>query len=278
MKENNISKIKLTPAEMLTQAPKTWISVLIATLILVMLLAWSSSAVGHTAVSGGNGFQIAKNIFKGLVNPDKNLLFNFTKRGVAYLLFETMCIAFAGTLVGAVIAIPIAFLSAKNIVPKPIAWLFRVLCMAIRTIPAFIYGLMFIMVTGPGPFAGLMTMAFCSIGMLAKMFIETIEDLDRGILESLDASGCNTFEKIRYGVIPQLMPSFSSTVIYRFDMNLRDATVLGLVGAGGIGFPLVTAMSSYRWSEVGAILIGLIILVLIVEWMSNKIRTKLMRG
>ena len=103
-------------------------------------------------------------------------------------------------------------------------------------------------------------MSLCSIGMVSKMFIESIEDLDKRILESLDAAGCTTFQKIRYGILPQLTADFTSTIIYRFDMNLRDATVLGLVGAGGIGAPLIFAMSSYRWNEVGAILLGLIVL------------------
>ena len=87
-----------------------------------------------------------------------------------------------------------------------------------------------------------------------------------------------SFQKIRYGILPQLTADFTSTIIYRFDMNLRDATVLGLVGAGGIGAPLIFAMSSYRWNEVGAILLGLIVLVLIIEWISAKIRVKLARG
>ncbi len=85
---------------------------------------------------------------------------------------------------------------------------------------------------------------------------------------------CNS----RYGILPQLTADFTSTIIYRFDMNLRDATVLGLVGAGGIGAPLIFAMSSYRWNEVGAILLGLIVLVLIIEWISARIRVKLARG
>ena len=173
---------------------------------------------------------------------------------------------------------PLSFISASNLVPKPVALIGRVLIAAIRTIPAFVYGLMFIRVTGPGPFAGLLTMSLCSIGMVSKMFIECIEGLDKRILESLDAAGCTTFQKIRYGILPQLFPDFMSTLIYRFDMNLRDATVLGLVGAGGIGAPLIFAMSSYRWNQVGAILVGLIILVLIIEWISSKIRTKLTRG
>ena len=137
---------------------------------------------------------------------------------------------------------------------------------------------MFIPVTGPGAFAGLLTMSLCSVGMVSKMYIEAIEDLDVRVLESLDAAACTTWQKIRYGILPQLMPNVASTAIYRFDINLRDATVLGLVGAGGIGAPLIFAMNSYRWEEAGSILAGLIVLVLIVEWISTKIRVKLARG
>lgn len=258
------------------EAPKTWYGKIVIGLILAALIAWSSSTVSFHIEEGGG--KIAANILSGLFHPDTDLLFDFSTSGVAYLLLETMCIAFLGTIVGAIFSIPLSFLAASNIMPKPIAFIFRVLIMAIRTMPAFIYGLMFIRVTGPGAFTGLMTMSVCSIGMISKMFIESIEDLDTKILESLDAAGCTTFQKIRYGILPQLHPDFMSTLIYRFDMNLRDATVLGLVGAGGIGAPLIFAMNSYRWKEVGAILCGLIILILIIEVISTKIRVKLARG
>lgn len=271
----NIKDIKIK--EQLKREPKTWIFQVVAALIFVVLIAWSSGTVKFTGFAEG-GTDIAKNIIGGIFKPDTELLFNLTKQGVLYLLLETICIAFLGTIVGAILAIPIAFLSATNIVPKPIALIGRLIIMAIRTIPAFVYGLMFIRVTGPGPFAGLLTMSLCSIGMVSKMYIESIEDIDVRILESLDACGCTTFQKIRYGILPQLMPDFTSTIIYRFDMNLRDATVLGLVGAGGIGAPLIFAMNAYRWNEVGAILTGLIILVLMIEWVSGKIRIKLARG
>ena len=270
-------EIKLTPAETLSKEPRKWIATLLIILICVLLTAWSGSALESNS-TGGSGLSVAKGIVLGILHPTTDILFTLGRNGVPYLLLETMCIAFLGTLVGAVISIPLAFLGAGNIVPKPIAVIFRVLVMAIRTVPSFVYGLMFIMVTGPGAFAGLLTMSVCSIGMLSKMFIETIEDLDKGILESLSAAGCSVFDKIRYGIIPPLMPSFTSTLMYRFDMNLRDATVLGIVGAGGIGAPLIFAMNSYRWNDVGAILLGLVILVLIVEWCSSRLRTVLMRG
>ncbi len=249
----------------------------LVTLCIVIILLWSSTAIDTSNMSA-SGFAIAKNILAGIANPDLDLLFAPGTSGVGYLLLETICIAFLGTIVGAVIALPLSFLGASNIVPKPIAWVSRTFVMAVRTIPTFIYGLMFIRVSGPGAFAGLMTMGVCSVGMVSKMYIETIEDLDIRILESLDAAGCNTFQKIRYGVLPQLMPDFASTMIYRFDMNLRDATVLGLVGAGGIGAPLIFAMNTSKWNQVGSILIGLMVLVLIVEAISSRIRTKLTRG
>ena len=239
------------------QRPRRWVFELVVAVVVVALLIWSGSAV-ETAGTTQSGAKIAWNILAGI--------------------FQTICIAFLGTIVGAIISVPLAFLSASNLTPKPVAFVGRIIIMAVRTIPAFVYGLMFIRVTGPGAFAGLLTMSLCSVGMVSKMYIESIEDLDVRVLESLDAAGCTTWQKIRYGILPQLMPNFASTAIYRFDINLRDATVLGLVGAGGIGAPLIFAMNAYRWEEAGAILAGLIVLVLIVEWISTKIRVKLARG
>ncbi|WP_418667912.1 phosphonate ABC transporter, permease protein PhnE [Allofournierella sp.] len=259
------------------QRPRKWVFELCTALVVAALLVWSCTAL-ETSGTTQSGSKIALNILSGIFHPDTRLLFSFTTQGVPYLLLETICIAFLGTVVGAVISIPLAFLSASNLTPRPVAFLGRMIIMAVRTVPAFVYGLMFIRVTGPGAFAGLLTMSLCSVGMVSKMYIEAIEDLDVRVLESLDAAGCTSWQKIRYGILPQLLPNFASTAIYRFDINLRDATVLGLVGAGGIGAPLIFAMNSYRWNEAGAILAGLIVLVLIVEWISTKIRVKLARG
>ena len=247
------------------------------TILVVALLVWSSTTVGEVSVTK-NGSSIAANIIKGIFSPNTEILFNLTKQSVPYLLLETIAIAFLGTLVGAVFSLPIAFLASQKIMPMPIVVIVRLFVVAIRTIPSFVYGLMFIRVTGPGAFAGLMTLSVTSIGMLTKLFNETIDDIDTNILEAMEASGCNTFEKIRCGILPQLGSSLLSTLIFRFDMNLRDATILGLVGAGGIGAPLIFAMSAYRWNEVGSILIGLVVLILIVEYLSNRIRERLARG
>lgn len=261
----------------LLAAPRNRSYLLLVAAIVLGLFLWSLTAVNVKNVDQG-GLKIAGNILKGLVNPDTSLLFNISEQSVLYLLVQTLAIAFLGTLVGSVLAIPLAFLAASNIVPKPVSWLTRLLLIVIRTIPALVYGLMFIRVTGPGPFAGVLTIGLLSIGMLAKLYVDAIEELDTKVLESMTSIGCNTFEKIRYGIIPQLLSIFASVMIYRFDMNTREASVLGLVGAGGIGAPLIFAMRSYKWDEVGSILIGLVVLILIIEFLSNKIRTKLVKG
>ena len=197
---------------------------------------------------------------------------------VPYLLFQTIAIAVLGTLFGAILAIPFAFLASTTIMPKPVAYIFRVFILLIRTIPSLVWALMWIRVTGPGAFCGVVTQSVCSIGMISKMYITAIEDLDTKILESLDAMGCTPFQKIRYGVLPQLTASFISTTIYRFDINLKDATTLGIVGAGGIGASLMQCLNSRRWAMVGAFIWGLMVLVLIIEFASTKIRRKLARG
>ncbi|WP_058305926.1 phosphonate ABC transporter, permease protein PhnE [Gracilibacillus massiliensis] len=258
-------------------SPRNYRYLITTSTILFGLFIWSLTAVNINNIEE-SGLAIAQNIILGIIQPDLELLLNISDKGVLYLLVETIAIAFLGTIIGSFLAVPLAFLSASNIVPKPVSFITRLLLIAIRTVPALIYGLMFIRVTGQGPFTGVLTISLVSIGMLAKLYVDAIEDLDTSILESMTSIGCTTFEKIRYGIIPQLFAMFLSIVIYRFDMNLREASVLGLVGAGGIGAPLIFAMNAYRWNEVGSILIGLVVLILLVEWSSNRFRNKLVRG
>lgn len=269
--------MKVEVKNQLEKEPKLWIIKLLSTSFVFSLIIWASNSLEYNGIRE-SGVTIAKNILLGIVSPNKELLINFTTNGVLYLLLETIAIAVLGTIIGAIISVPFAFLCSANIVSKGISTLGTIIIAAIRTIPSFIYGLMFIRVTGPGAFAGVLTIGVVSIGMITKLYIEAIEDLDKNIIESLDVAGCTLVQKVRYGILPQLSTNFVSTAIYRFEVNIKDATVLGLVGAGGIGAPLIFAMNSYRWKEVGAILIGLVLLVLIVEYASTKIRAKLARG
>lgn len=268
---------KLTVAEMYANRPRKWLLYTFIVLVIALLVGWSAADISYTGLTA-TGTEVAKGVIHGVFNPDLDLMFGSGDSDVPYLLLQTIAIAVLGTLFGAILAIPFAFLASFNIMPKPVAYVVRVLILMIRTIPSIVWALMWIRVTGPGAACGVITQSVCSIGMISKMYITAIEDLDTHILESLDAMGCTPFQKIRYGVIPQLTASFISTTIYRFDINLKDATTLGIVGAGGIGASLVQCLNSRRWAMVGSFVWGLMVLVLIIELVSTKIRRRLAHG
>ena len=257
--------------------PRRWWVYTIVIVVLASLLGWSASSITFKGLTV-KGTEVASGIFWGLVKPNWDMIFTTSADGVPYLLMETVCIAILGTVVGGILALPISFLASPNVMPKPVAFIFNALILLIRTLPSIVWALVWIRVTGPGAFCGVITQSICSIGMISKMYITAIADLDTSILESLDAAGCTSFQKIRYGIIPQLTPNIISTVIYRFDINIKDATTLGIVGAGGIGAALIQCINSRRWTLVGSFIFAMILLMLVIEFASTKIRGKLTRG
>ena len=282
----------LSIEETYAQRPRRWWVYTLIVLVVALILVWSASGVHYKGIAN-KGSEVAQGIVRGLTTPNWDLLLGritedttttkilgitISTEGVPYLLFQTIAIAFLGTMIGGLLAVPISFLACDRVVPKWLAKIFQLLILLIRTIPSLVWALVWIRVTGPNAFCGVVTQRVCSIGMISKMYITAIEDLDVRILESLDASGCNGFQKIRCGILPQIIPNFISTVIYRFDINMKDATTLGIVGAGGIGAPLIQCITSSRWSMVGSYLFGLIILMMLIEWVSTKIRNRLTRG
>ena len=289
MKNNMLTDRPISIEEAYELRPRLWWLYTLIVLIVVSLLAWSGTTVEFKGFAN-KGIEVAKGVGYGLTHPDTKLLFNLTEEGVPYQLLQTVAIAVLGTLIGGILAVPFAFLASDKILPKyffrigkvsipnPLPFLMNVIILMIRTIPSLVWALMWIRVTGPNAFCGVVTQAVCSIGMITKMYITAIEDIDTKILESLDAAGCTTFQKIRYGILPQIIPNFISTVIYRFDINVKDATTLGIVGAGGIGAALIQCINSSRWSMVGAYLCGMVILMLFIELFSTKIRNRLTRG
>lgn len=263
--------------EMYEKRPRKALKIILTSLLTIGLILWSANGLNFEGITD-KGTEVAFGMIYGLLHPDTSMLFSLSTDAVPYLMFQTVAIAVLGTIFGAILAIPVSFLASENIVGRPLATVVRALILLIRTIPSLVWALIWIRVTGPGPFCGVVTQSVCSIGMISKMFITAIEDLDTGILESLDAAGCNTFEKIRVGVLPQLIASFISTTIYRFDINLKDASTLGIAGAGGIGAALMQAINSRRWNIVGSFLSALIVFVIIIEFVSTKIRRKLATG
>lgn len=211
----------------------------------------------------------------GLLHPDPALLFSAGPEGAAALLLETVCIALAGTGFGALAAGGLAFLNSGRVVPAPLAAAARTAILALRSVPFLIYGLIFIRVTGPGPFAGVLTLAVCSLGLLCKRFTQAIDRVDFRPVRALEAMGTGRTARLARGMVPQLRAAFASAVLYRFDVNLREAAVLGLVGAGGIGAPLVFAMNQYAWDQASALALGLVVLTWAVDALSARLRAKL---
>ena len=248
---------------------KTAKNALAAALVLLFLV--SLFTVGLPDFSR-TSFQTVRSILLGLIRPDWQFMLQRGSGGLGYLLLETLCIAFVGTVIGAILSLPLAILGTQRLMPKPVALLFRLLVMAVRSIPFLIYGIIFIRVSGPGAFSGVLTMAVCSVGLLSKRFTEAIDTLDFHAYRALGAMGVPTLLRIRYAVLPQLFPALVSAVLYRFDVNTREASVLGMVGAGGIGAPLILAMNHYSWQQAGAITLGLILLVWIVDILSARFR------
>lgn len=276
-KQPKVSDRPLTIQETYDARPRRWWLYTLILLIVAALLGWSGESIEFNGLAT-KGVEVAKGVGWGLIHPDTKLLFDMSSEGVLYQLLQTVAIAVLGTLIGGLLAVPFSFLACDKIVPKWLAFLFRAFILLIRTIPSLVWALVWIRVTGPNAFCGVVTQSICSIGMISKMYINAIEDLDTKILESLDASGCTAFQKIRYGILPQIIPNLISTIIYRFDINVKDATTLGIVGAGGIGAPLIQCISSSRWSMVGSYLCGMIVLMLIIEFFSTRVRRKLASG
>lgn len=276
-KKSALADRPLTIQEAYESRPRLWWVYTLIVLIVVALLGWSGTSIEFDGLAA-KGIEVAKGVGWGLIHPDTDLLFDLSDQGVLYQILQTVAIAVLGTIIGGVLAIPFSFLASDKIVPKWLAFVFRAVILLIRTIPSLVWALVWIRVTGPNAFCGVLTQSVCSIGMISKMYINAIEDLDTRILESLDASGCTSFQKIRYGILPQIIPNFISTIIYRFDINVKDATTLGIVGAGGIGAPLIQCISSSRWSMVGAYLCGMIVLMLVIEFFSTRIRRRLAHG
>ncbi|WP_067844336.1 phosphonate ABC transporter, permease protein PhnE [Amphibacillus sediminis] len=192
---------------------------------------------------------------------------------IGYML-ETIAIAFAGGVVATLLAIPIAFLAARNI-SKKFSYIGKAILNAIRAIPELIFAIIFVAAVGIGPYAGVLAISINSIGMLGKLYAEVIESIDLSTVDAIRASGGNRLQAIWYGVLPQVLPEFSSYSIYRFEIDVRASTVLGIVGAGGIGAPLILATYQRNWEDVGLILIVVIVFVSLIDFLSGKIRKKL---
>lgn len=191
-------------------------------------------------------------------------------------MLETLAMAFLGTVIAAVIAVPLGFLGAKNIVPN---WLFhfglRRFFDAFRGIDGLVWALIFVSAVGLGPFAGVLAIAVGDVMVLSKLFAEAIENVDRKPVDGVRAAGGGGLHVMRLGVLPQVLPVMTSHVLYFFESNVRSATILGIVGAGGIGLQLSDRMRINNWQEAAFIILLILCTVSVIDAISRRIRARL---
>lgn len=193
-------------------------------------------------------------------------------------MWESIAIAWLGTIIAAIFAIPMAFLAAENLVGRPIAWVMRQVFNILRAVPEIILALAFIPLFGLNPMAGVMAIGVGSIGTLGKLFYEVIEGIHKGPIEAADAVGASRLQRLRWGVLPQVTPEMTSFLLYRFEVNIRASAVLGLIGAGGIGSDLA---ESLKFKDFGSAGLGLIIVVIgtiAVDTVSGAVRRRIVAG
>jgi phosphonate transport system permease protein len=191
-------------------------------------------------------------------------------------LIDSMHIATVGTVLGIAMALPFAFLAARNVTPFAwVNWLARLVLISARSINTLVFALFFVAVFGPGPLAGTLAIAFHSIGFLGRLFSEALEVASPGPVEALRAAGAPWPSLVVYGYWPQVAPAFWALALFRWDINVRESIVLGLVGAGGIGMVLDTAMNLFQWERVAMVLIAILAVVIVAEVAVTYIRTKI---
>lgn len=194
-------------------------------------------------------------------------------REIFWALLETLAMAFLGTILAAIVSTPLAFLAAKNTFPfrLPRFGVRRVLD-CLRGVDQLIWALIFVRAVGLGPLAGIMAIFISDTGTLSKLFSESVENIEKKPTEGVRAAGADGIQTLRFGVLPQVLPMFLSSTLYMFESNVRSATILGIVGAGGIGFQLSDRIRAHNWEEACFILVLILVAVAGIDWLSKQLR------
>jgi phosphonate transport system permease protein len=188
-------------------------------------------------------------------------------------LWDTINIATLGTVIAMVVSIPVAFMAARNTTPHPVVrQIAMVIIVFTRSVNSLIWALLLVSVIGPGVLAGVIAIGIRAIGFCTKLLYEAIEEVSPRPIEALTSAGASGAQVIAYGITPQVLPAIAGIILYRWDINIRSSTVVGLVGAGGIGIQLNASINALQWSQVTVIFLMIVALVLAAEWVSARIR------
>lgn len=257
----------------LPESPRGWamlMSIIVGSLV---VLQWSA---GGAQLSWGElaaGLPQIADFLSRTLPPNLDILHRLVAPAI-----ETVQIAVWGTLLGILPAIPLSFLAARNLNRNRWGYgITRQFLNVTRSINELILALVFVSAVGLGPFPGVLALALHGAGMLGKFFAEAIEEIDNGPLEALRATGARPLQVIVFGVLPQVVTAWIAVVLYRFEVNLRSATVLGMVGAGGLGFELVSSLKLFKYTETATCIIVITVMVVAADTLSSRLRHLIQR-
>ncbi|MBM7716155.1 phosphonate transport system permease protein [Bacillus thermophilus] len=241
-------------------------------LVILAIYVWAFAGLPAIELKE-TSMEIVSAIMAGLFSPDWAYVYDPGGEDLLRGLLDTVAIAVLGTFIAGILSIPFAFMASNNITKsKTLVGTNKFILSFIRVFPDIVLALLFIKAVGPGAFAGVLALGIGAVGMLGKLISESIENVDLSAREALIATGANPVKTFMFAVVPQVLPNYFSFVMYRLEVNMRAASVLGVIGAGGIGTPLIFALSVRDWERVGIILLGIIVMVTLVDLLSGKIR------
>jgi phosphonate transport system permease protein len=235
--------------------------------LLLAVIAWDIDANPARLV---RGLPWMWDFVRRMVPPDPRVLPAALKGAVG-----TIEIALLGTGLAAALAVPLGFLSARNVAPPGVYYAMRTALNFFRSIDTLVYALLFVAAVGLGPFPGMLAVVAYTTTSLAKLYSETVEGIDPGPVDAIRTTGATRLQVLRFGVLPQVLPLFLSYVLYRFESNVRAATVLGFVGAGGIGLYLQTYLRMIDYPAASTVLLVTVVMVMVVDFASARIRARL---
>ena len=238
--------------------------------ILVLLYGWFLLATEVSVARFVRGIPWMADFLRRMVPPDLSVL-----QSAVVGALQTFQIAVVGTTVAAVLALPLGFLSARNVARGSIFYPARALLNFFRSIDTMVYALFFVAAVGLGPFPGVLAVVTYTTMTLAKLYSEAIEGIEPGPVEAIAATGASRFQVLRFGILPQVVPLFASYVLYRLETNIRAATILGFVGAGGIGFYIQTYLRMINYPAAAAILLVLVAMIMGVDFASSRLRARI---
>ncbi|WP_049985251.1 phosphonate ABC transporter, permease protein PhnE [Halobellus rufus] len=240
--------------------------------VIAVFLLWSAWNMRISPARMAAGWDSAVGLITGMFPPE------FTPFKTDLLiegLTESIAMSIIATIVGVIISIPVAFMAAENIAPRPVYVLGRGIITVSRAFHELIIAIIAVKAVGIGALAGVIALSYKTIGFFAKLLAEEIEDIDAGQKEAVEATGANQTETMLFGVVPQVMPRVVGLTIYRWDINIRHSTIVGIVGAGGIGSTLLSSFDQYDYDFFLTIILAIIAIVMIGEFISTYVRGRI---